>query len=134
MSPTETVLLIILAGIVVLIVGNIAFQLAAELKNPPIGVFMECDGVRLHYIERGDAAAPSVVLFHGNGTMIRDHPKRSGRPPGLPSPRRFFFFFFLFFFFFFFFCFDRPGIWLQPTSAHAHLDRHNTSYLVCQGS
>ncbi len=116
MSPTETVLLIILAGIVVLIAGNIAFQLAAERKNPPIGVFMECDGVRLHYIERGDAAAPSVVLFHGNGTMIQgSHPKRSGRPPGPPSPRRLL----------------RPsGIWLQPTAAHAHLDGHNTSYLV----
>ena len=72
MSTIETVLLIILAGLVVLILGNVAFQAAAERKNPPIGVFTECDGVRLHYIERGDAAAPCVVLFHGNGTMIQD--------------------------------------------------------------
>ncbi|UPK30963.1 alpha/beta fold hydrolase [Bradyrhizobium sp. 195] len=72
MSITETVLLIILVGLVVLILGNIAFQVAAERKNPPIGVFTVCDGVRLHYIERGDAAAPCVVLFHGNGTMIQD--------------------------------------------------------------
>lgn len=72
MSTTETVLLIVLAGLVVLILGNIAFQVAAERKNPPIGVFIECDGVRLHYIERGDANAPCVVLFHGNGTMIQD--------------------------------------------------------------
>jgi pimeloyl-ACP methyl ester carboxylesterase len=72
MSTTETVLLIVLAGLVVLILGNIAFQMVAERKNPPIGVFIECDGVRLHYIERGDAAAPCVVLFHGNGTMIQD--------------------------------------------------------------
>ncbi|QOG22984.1 alpha/beta fold hydrolase [Bradyrhizobium sp. SEMIA] len=72
MSTTETVLLIILAILVVLILGNIAFQVAAERKNPPIGVFIECDGVRLHYIERGDAGAPCVVLFHGNGTMIQD--------------------------------------------------------------
>jgi pimeloyl-ACP methyl ester carboxylesterase len=72
MSTTETVLLIILAGLVVLILGNIVFQLAAERKNPPIGVFIDCDGVRLHYIERGDAAAPCMVLFHGNGTMIQD--------------------------------------------------------------
>jgi pimeloyl-ACP methyl ester carboxylesterase len=72
MSATEAVLLIVLTGLVVLILGNIAFQAAAERKNPPIGIFTECDGVRLHYIERGDAAAPCVVLFHGNGTMIQD--------------------------------------------------------------
>jgi hypothetical protein len=60
------------AEVVVLILGNIAFQVLAERRNPPIGVFIECDGVRLHYIERGDAAAPCVVLFHGNGTMIQD--------------------------------------------------------------
>ena len=72
MSTTEAVLLIVLVGLVVLILGNIAFQVAAERKNPPIGAFTECDGVRLHYIERGDAAAPCVVLFHGNGTMIQD--------------------------------------------------------------
>jgi len=46
------------AEVVVLILGNIAFQVLAERRNPPIGVFIECDGVRLHYIERGDAAAP----------------------------------------------------------------------------
>jgi pimeloyl-ACP methyl ester carboxylesterase len=72
MSTTETVLLIVLGGLVVLVLANIAFQLLAERRNPPIGVFIECDGVRLHYIERGDAAAPCVVLFHGNGTMIQD--------------------------------------------------------------
>jgi pimeloyl-ACP methyl ester carboxylesterase len=72
MSTTETVLLIFVAGLVVLILGNIVFQLVAERKNPPIGAFIECDGVRLHYIERGDAASPCVVLFHGNGTMIQD--------------------------------------------------------------
>jgi pimeloyl-ACP methyl ester carboxylesterase len=72
MSTTETVLLIIVAGVVVLIVSNIVFQMIAERRNPPIGIFIECDGVRLHYIERGDASAPCVVLFHGNGTMIQD--------------------------------------------------------------
>ena len=58
MSTTETVLLIALAGLVILILGNIAFQMAAERKNPPIGIFIECDGVRLHYIDCGDAGAP----------------------------------------------------------------------------
>ena len=50
-----------------------AFQVIAEQRNPPIGGFIECDGVRLHYIERGDAVGgPCVVLFHGNGTMMQD--------------------------------------------------------------
>jgi pimeloyl-ACP methyl ester carboxylesterase len=72
MSTTETVLLIVVAGLVVLILSNVAFQVVAERRNPPIGIFIKCDGVRLHYIERGNAAASCVVLFHGNGTMIQD--------------------------------------------------------------
>lgn len=72
MHTAEIVLLIVLIGIVVLVLGNIAFQALAERRNPPVGIFLDCDGVRLHYIERGDSAASCVVLFHGNGTMIQD--------------------------------------------------------------
>ena len=43
---------------------------AAERKTPPIGRFLDVDGVRLHYIERGEGEP--VVLIHGNGTMIQD--------------------------------------------------------------
>jgi pimeloyl-ACP methyl ester carboxylesterase len=42
----------------------------AERRTPPIGRFLEVDGVRLHYIERGEGEP--VVLIHGNGTMIQD--------------------------------------------------------------
>jgi pimeloyl-ACP methyl ester carboxylesterase len=42
----------------------------AERKNPPVGRFLEVDGVRLHYIERG--AGDPLVLLHGNGSMIQD--------------------------------------------------------------
>jgi pimeloyl-ACP methyl ester carboxylesterase len=42
----------------------------AERDNPPIGKFIEVDGVRLHYIERGQGQP--LVLLHGNGTMIQD--------------------------------------------------------------
>jgi pimeloyl-ACP methyl ester carboxylesterase len=42
----------------------------AERANPPIGNFIEVDGVRLHYVERGEGQP--VVLLHGNGTMIED--------------------------------------------------------------
>jgi pimeloyl-ACP methyl ester carboxylesterase len=43
---------------------------SAERKTPPIGRFLDVDGVRLHYIERGEGQP--IVLFHGNGTMIQD--------------------------------------------------------------
>ncbi len=43
---------------------------AAELEHPPAGEFLEIDGVRLHYVERG--AGPALVLLHGNGAMIED--------------------------------------------------------------
>jgi pimeloyl-ACP methyl ester carboxylesterase len=42
----------------------------AERDNPPVGQFMEIDGVRLHYLERGQGQP--IVLLHGNGTMIQD--------------------------------------------------------------
>lgn len=42
----------------------------AERENPPRGRFIEVDGVRLHYVERGSGRP--VVLLHGNGTMIQD--------------------------------------------------------------
>ena len=42
----------------------------AENDNPPAGQFLEMDGVRLHYVERGSGAP--LVLLHGNGSMIQD--------------------------------------------------------------
>jgi pimeloyl-ACP methyl ester carboxylesterase len=42
----------------------------AERQYPPIGRFLNVDGVRLHYIERGQGEP--LVLIHGNGTMIQD--------------------------------------------------------------
>ena len=42
----------------------------AERDNPPAGRFIEVNGVRLHYVERG--AGDAVVLLHGNGSMIQD--------------------------------------------------------------
>lgn len=42
----------------------------AEFDNPPIGEFLQVDGVRLHYVERGQGQP--VVLLHGDGTMIQD--------------------------------------------------------------
>jgi len=42
----------------------------AERETPPMGRFLDVDGVRLHYIERGQG--DPIVLIHGNGTMIQD--------------------------------------------------------------
>ncbi|WP_287741288.1 alpha/beta hydrolase [Methylobacterium sp.] len=42
----------------------------AERRHPPVGRFMTVDGVRLHYLERGQGEP--LVLIHGNGTLIQD--------------------------------------------------------------
>lgn len=41
-----------------------------ERENPPAGRFVEVDGVRLHYLERGEG--PPVVLLHGNVVTAED--------------------------------------------------------------
>ena len=42
----------------------------AEAAHPPAGKFVEVDGVRLHYVERGSGTP--VVLLHGNGVTFHD--------------------------------------------------------------
>ena len=42
----------------------------AEHDNPPAGQFLEVNGVRLHYVERG--SGEPLILLHGNGSMIQD--------------------------------------------------------------
>ena len=42
----------------------------AGRANAPEGQFIEVDGVRLHYVERGQG--PAVVLLHGNNVWWRD--------------------------------------------------------------
>ncbi|WP_084544848.1 alpha/beta fold hydrolase [Derxia gummosa] len=42
----------------------------AERENPPIGDFIDIDGVKLHYVERG--SGPAVVLLHGNTVLLQD--------------------------------------------------------------
>jgi pimeloyl-ACP methyl ester carboxylesterase len=95
MSNTEIVVIVVVVALVLLVVGNVVFSALAERNNPPIGMFMACDGVRLHYIDRGDPAAPCAVLFHGNGSMIQDF-IISGLVDRLAHENRVV-------------CFDRPG-------------------------
>ncbi len=42
----------------------------AEYQHPPIGRFLDVDGVRLHYVELGQG--DPLLLIHGNGTMVQD--------------------------------------------------------------
>ncbi len=68
------------AGGTALIAGAVALAAAAvyvrykshqaERENPPLGRFIEVDGVRLHYVERGEGE--TLVLLHGNGSMVQD--------------------------------------------------------------
>jgi pimeloyl-ACP methyl ester carboxylesterase len=42
----------------------------AERANPPLGRFLDLDGVRMHYLERGEGTP--LVMLHGNGSMIQE--------------------------------------------------------------
>lgn len=42
----------------------------AEAEHPPIGQFVDADGVRLHYLDQGRGRP--VVLLHGVGAQIED--------------------------------------------------------------
>jgi pimeloyl-ACP methyl ester carboxylesterase len=95
MSTGETAFVVVAVFLLLLVIGNIVFSFMAERKNPPIGNFIECEGLRLHFLERGDRAAPCVVLFHGNGSMIQDF-IISGLVDRLAGRNRVV-------------CFDRPG-------------------------
>jgi pimeloyl-ACP methyl ester carboxylesterase len=61
-------------GLVLLIVGLVLFTALtarqAETLAPPTGRFIEVDGARLHYLDRG--TGPVVVLVHGLGGNLRN--------------------------------------------------------------
>ena len=59
-----------LAALAVSALVNHRLAKSAERHNPPRGRFVEIDGARLHYVERGEG--PTLVLLHGNGSMIQD--------------------------------------------------------------
>ena len=65
-------LIVLLVLLVAVVLANLALEPIAKWRNPPIGAFLEVDGVRLHYIVRGDATAPPLVMLHGNGALIQD--------------------------------------------------------------
>jgi pimeloyl-ACP methyl ester carboxylesterase len=62
------------AGLALTIVGLVLFTALtarrAEALAPPIGCFIEVEGARLHYLDRG--TGPAVVLVHGLGGNLRN--------------------------------------------------------------
>ncbi len=66
----QSVGVLVAAGLVAAATANVLAARRAEKRNPPTGGFVEVDGVRLHYLERG--AGPVVVLVHGNMVSASD--------------------------------------------------------------
>ena len=91
MTTSEIVLLVLLV-IVAVVLANIAI---ARRRHPPLGKFIELEGVRLHYLERGPPDGPVLVMLHGNGTLLQDL-ILSGVVDGAAQKFRVI-------------CFDRPG-------------------------
>lgn len=72
-TPTSSVAKVLSGAVAVLAVAALANHVMArraERRHPPRGNFIEVDGVRLHYIERGHGTP--VILLHGNGGMVKD--------------------------------------------------------------
>lgn len=59
------------AGLAAAAAFNHAAARRAEARTPPAGRFVEVDGVRVHYVDRG--AGTAVVLLHGNGVTLQDY-------------------------------------------------------------
>jgi pimeloyl-ACP methyl ester carboxylesterase len=72
-KPRSTGTAAVFAGVTALAalaLGNHLMARRAERRHPPRGAFMEVDGVRLHYSDRGEGSP--VVLIHGNAVSGED--------------------------------------------------------------
>ena len=69
-SSTIGILASAAATIAAMTVYNVYRARKAEREHPAAGQFVTVDGVRLHYIERGEG--PPVVLLHGNVVTAED--------------------------------------------------------------
>jgi len=70
LSTTTRVVAGTVAALAAAALANRYLARKAERDNPPEGRFITVNGVRLHYIEKGEG--PPLVLLHGNGAMIQD--------------------------------------------------------------
>lgn len=58
-------------GLAALALVNRLMAGRAERRHPPQGRFLTIDGVRLHYLEKGEGSP--ILLLHGNGTSAEDY-------------------------------------------------------------
>jgi pimeloyl-ACP methyl ester carboxylesterase len=89
---------------------------SVERDNPPTGKFVDVDGVRLHYLERG--AGPTLVLLHGNGLGARDF-ELSGLLDKAARNHRVI-------------AFDRPGFGYSERPAGTRWTPEAQARLICQ--
>ncbi len=71
MSPRASAIFVATAAsLAAMTAYNIYRARKSEREHPPTGSFVTVDGVRLHYIEKGEG--PPVVLLHGNVVTAED--------------------------------------------------------------
>jgi pimeloyl-ACP methyl ester carboxylesterase len=70
LSPASAAALLGASALAALAAYNRSRARKAEHENPPVGDFVEVDGVALHYLSRGQGRP--VVLLHGNGVTSID--------------------------------------------------------------
>lgn len=70
LTPAAATALLGASALAVLATYNNARARTAERENPPVGQFVDVDGVALHYLARGKGRP--VVLLHGNGVTSID--------------------------------------------------------------
>ena len=61
---------VVVAALTISAIVNRKLAKKAERENPATGKFVEVDGVRLHYFERG--VGEPLVLLHGIDSMVQD--------------------------------------------------------------
>lgn len=93
---------LVAAGLAVAALYVQAQQRKVERDNPPQGKFIDVDGVRLHYTERGEGQP--LVLLHGNGLFNTDF-ELSGLLERAAQPYRVI-------------AFDRPGFGYSERPGH----------------
>jgi pimeloyl-ACP methyl ester carboxylesterase len=71
LSAWQNALLACVAVLIILAVVNHILARQAEREHPPTGSFIEVDGIRLHYSDRG--AGSPIVLLHGNAVTGDDY-------------------------------------------------------------
>lgn len=69
-ARTGTILAVAAAALAAAALYNTYRARKVERDHPPAGRFVTVDGVRLHYLERGEG--PPVVLLHGNVVTAED--------------------------------------------------------------